>query len=75
MTSLESEVDRLSQSLNAQRTVITVAETSARKMSEEHAREASSQVCKLPGLRDTEADVVSKGTRDRTAEAAAQGLW
>ncbi|KAI0000520.1 CASP C terminal-domain-containing protein [Russula vinacea] len=43
VTSLESEVDRLSQSLNAQRTVITVAETSARKMSEEHAREASSQ--------------------------------
>lgn len=58
VTSLESEVDRLSQSLNAQRAVVTVTETSARKVAEEHAREASSQVCP-PSLRDPESDVIS----------------
>ena len=58
VTSLESEVDRLSQSLNAQRAVVTAAETNARKVAEEHAREASSQVCPLK-LRTSGADVIS----------------
>lgn len=58
MTSLESEVDRLSQSLNGQRAVVTAAETNARKVVEDHAREASSQVCRQR-LRDSGADVIS----------------
>lgn len=45
VTSLESEVDRLSRSLNAQRTTATEAESSARKAAEEHSREASNKVC------------------------------
>ncbi len=49
MTSLESEVDHLSQSFNTQRAVVTAAESSARKMREEHTREVSSQVC-LPSF-------------------------
>jgi homeobox protein cut-like len=51
VTSLESEVDRLSQSLNAQRAVVTAADTSARKVAEEHAREASSQAREIEQLR------------------------
>lgn len=58
MTSLESEVDRVSQSLNTQRAVVTAAETNARKVAEEHTREASSQVCPQ-NLRDSEVDVIS----------------
>src|SRR5712671_2715138 len=45
VTSLESEVDRLSQSLNAQRAVAHEAETNARKAAEEHARASSTNVC------------------------------
>lgn len=58
VTSLESEVDRLSQSLNAQRAVVTGAETVARKVAEEHTREASSQVYPQ-SLRDSGVDVIS----------------
>ena len=58
MTSLESEVDRLSQSLHAQRAVVTAAETNARKVAEEHAREASSQVCPQ-NFRDSGVDIIS----------------
>jgi homeobox protein cut-like len=45
VTSLESEVDRLSQSLNAQKAAMAAVETSARKAAEEHAKEASASVC------------------------------
>jgi hypothetical protein len=58
VTSLESEVDRVSQSLNAQRAVVTAVETNTRKVAEEHAREASSQVCPQ-NMRDSGADVIS----------------
>ncbi len=57
VTSLESEVDRVSQSLNTQRTAVTTAETNTRKVVEEHAREASSQVSP-PSFGDSEADVI-----------------
>ncbi|KAI0281035.1 CASP C terminal-domain-containing protein [Russula aff. rugulosa BPL654] len=53
VTSLESEVDHLSQSLNAQRAVVTAAETNARKVAEEHAREASSQARDIEQLRQS----------------------
>ncbi|KAI0001319.1 CASP C terminal-domain-containing protein [Russula compacta] len=53
VASLESEVDRLSQSLNAQRTVATMAETSARKAAEEHAREASNKAREIEQLRQS----------------------
>jgi homeobox protein cut-like len=45
VTSLESEVDRLSQSFNAQKAVTATMETSARKAAEEHVKEASTLVC------------------------------
>ena len=76
MTSLESEVDRLSQSLNAQRVVVNVAETNARKVAEGHAREGSNQVC-LWNLRTCEIQELTSylpGTRDRTTETVAQEL-
>jgi len=53
VTSLESEVDRLSQSLGAQRTVATAAETSVRKAAEEHAREASNRVHEIEQLKQS----------------------
>lgn len=57
MTSLESEVDRLSRSLGAQRTAATEAESSARKAAEEHARDAASKVCQAC-LGDTGSNVI-----------------
>lgn len=45
VTSMESEVDRLSRSLSAQRTATTEAESSARKAAEEQAKDAASKVC------------------------------
>jgi len=42
---MESEVDRLSRSLSAQRTATTEAESSARKAAEEQAKDAASKVC------------------------------
>lgn len=74
MTSLESEVDRLSQSLNAQRSVVTVAETGARKVAEEHAREASSQVRPPVPVRFQKLTPYLSGARDRAAKAVAQRL-
>jgi len=53
VTSSETEVDRLSQSLNAQRAAVTAAETNARKVAEEHAREALSQARELEQLRQS----------------------
>jgi len=57
VTSLESEVDHLSRSLGAQRTVATEAESSARKAAEEHARDAASKVCHAC-WRDPGSDVI-----------------
>jgi hypothetical protein len=58
VTSLESEVDRVSQSLNAQRAVVTASEANAHKVAGEHAREASSQV-RPQNLGGSGADVIS----------------
>jgi len=51
VASLESEVDRLSQSLNAQRAVASGAEASARKAAEEHARESSTNAREIEQLK------------------------
>ncbi|KAI0256284.1 CASP C terminal-domain-containing protein [Lactifluus subvellereus] len=53
VTSLESEVDRLSQSLNAQKAATAAVETSARKAAEEHAKEASSSAREIEQLRQS----------------------
>ena len=45
MTSLETEVDRLSQSLDSQKVVTATVEANTRKVAEERAREASTAVC------------------------------
>ncbi len=70
---MESEVDRLSRSLNASRTAATEAESSARKAVEEHARETSNKVCHV-GLEDSDLMSYQLGTRDRTAKTVSQEL-
>jgi len=50
---MESEVDRLSRSLNASRTAATEAESSARKAEEEHARETSNKAREIEQLRQS----------------------
>ena len=47
VTSLETEVDRLSQSLDSQKVVTATVESNTRKMVEERAREASTAVCSV----------------------------
>ncbi|KAI9511170.1 CASP C terminal-domain-containing protein [Russula earlei] len=53
VTSLESEVDRLSRSLSAQRVVASEVETRARKAAEEHAREASNKAREIEQLKQS----------------------
>jgi uncharacterized small protein (DUF1192 family) len=51
VTSLETEVDRLSQSLDSQKVVTATVESNTRKVAEERAREASTAVCSVRFVR------------------------
>ena len=47
VVSLETEVDRLSQSLDSQKVVTATAESNTRKAVEEHAKDTSIAVCNV----------------------------
>ncbi|KAH9083859.1 CASP C terminal-domain-containing protein [Lactarius deliciosus] len=56
VTSLETEVDRLSQSFGSQKTVTAMVESNVRKAAEEHARETSNAAREIEQLRLTQRD-------------------
>ncbi|KAH9978937.1 CASP C terminal-domain-containing protein [Lactifluus volemus] len=68
VTSLESEVDRLSQSFNAQKAVTATMETSARKAAEEHVKEASTLAREIDQLKQSLKDYADYDETKRELE-------